>query len=156
MGTSLLSLITGLFICFPVSPNSLRSWCLINSDFLIESSISSSQFGFIVIVPLSSNFYIRRILRALECNKQLDTIILDIRKAFDTVPHDVLLLNLWNVGVTGSLWTVEAITNLSLMDFLFLWFLIEDYKYTTRNYTVICSIVCTHEPYYMHFVNVLN
>ena len=75
-------------------------------DFLIESSISSSQFGFICNRSAVKQLLLhtKNIICALERNKQLDTIILDIRKAFDTVPHDLLLLNLWNVGVTGSLW----------------------------------------------------
>ena len=104
--TSLLSQITGLFLCFPLSPNSLRSWCLINSDSLIESSISSSQFGFIRNHSTVKQILLhtKNIICASERNKQLDTINLDIRKAFDTVPHDLLLLNLWNVGVTGFLW----------------------------------------------------
>ena len=74
-------------------------------DFLIESSISSSQFGFICNCSTVKQLLLhtKNVICALERNKQLDTIILDIRKAFDTVPHDLLLLNLWNVGVTGSL-----------------------------------------------------
>ena len=30
------------------------------------------------------------------------TIMLDIKKAFDTVSHDVLLSKLWSCGVTGA------------------------------------------------------
>ena len=79
---------------------------MINSDSLIESSISSSQFGFIRNHSTVKQLLLhtKNIICASERNKQLDTINLDIRKAFDTVPHDLLLLNLWNVGVTGSLW----------------------------------------------------
>ncbi len=34
----------------------------------------------------------------------VDTIYLDFKKAFDTVPHEELLLKLWNMGITGPLW----------------------------------------------------
>ena len=36
---------------------------------------------------------------------QIDTIYLDIRKAFDTVSHGILLNHLWSFGITGILWS---------------------------------------------------
>ena len=36
---------------------------------------------------------------------QIDTIYLDIRKAFDTVSHGILLNHLWSFGITGTLWS---------------------------------------------------
>jgi hypothetical protein len=75
-------------------------------DFLVNSSISPLQFGFIENrstlkqLLLHMNF----ILRAFDNNHQVDTVMLDIHKAFDSVPHEQLLCKLWECGITGSLW----------------------------------------------------
>ena len=34
----------------------------------------------------------------------VDTIYLDFTKAFDSVPHNDLLVKLWSMGITGNLW----------------------------------------------------
>ena len=34
----------------------------------------------------------------------VDTVFLDFKKAFDSVPHNELLLKLWRMGITGKLW----------------------------------------------------
>ena len=78
----------------------------LNSTFLIETSLSNSQFGFIQNRSAVKQLLLhtKSIISALDSHQQLDTVFLDIRKAFDSVPHDQLLLKLWNLGITGSVW----------------------------------------------------
>ena len=76
------------------------------STFLMETSLSNSQFGFIQNRSAVKQLLLhtKSIISALDSHQQLDTVFLDIRKAFDSVPHDQLLLKLWNLGITGSVW----------------------------------------------------
>ena len=50
---------------------------------------------------LSFNF----IYDNLDKNIPVDVIYLDFRKAFDSVPHNELLVKLWKLGITGQLWS---------------------------------------------------
>ena len=72
----------------------------------ISQSISVSQFGF-----LNGKSTLQQLLVFLHLvhnnisNKlQTDVIYLDFRKAFDSVPHDRLLIKLRSMGITGNLW----------------------------------------------------
>lgn len=76
-------------------------------DFL-SPLFSSSQFGF-----LSGRSTLQQLLIFLaEIRDNLDNkvctdvihIYLDFCKAFGTVPHDKLLIKLWNMGISGDLW----------------------------------------------------
>ena len=48
--------------------------------------------------------FINTLVEAHESSTPIDTIYLDIRKAFDSVPHKELLTKLWSLGIHGSLW----------------------------------------------------
>ena len=65
------------------------------------------QFGFLkgksclqqLIVFLDS------ILNNDGCRVQSDILYLDFRKAFDSVPHSIVLVKMWNLGVRGHIWS---------------------------------------------------
>ena len=75
-------------------------------DSVVTSSISDKQFGFVrnrstlQQLLLYSDF----LSNAYDDRQQMDSIYLDIRKAFDTVPHARLLSKIWTTGITGNLW----------------------------------------------------
>ena len=75
-------------------------------DFIVKSSISDSQFGFIKNRSTLHQLllYSELLYSAHDNRQQVDSIYLDIRKAFDTVSHAKLLAKLWDAGITGSLW----------------------------------------------------
>ena len=70
-------------------------------DFLTTNVISSSQFGFVkkrsTVQQLLT--FLSFVFQSLDHKTQVDTIYLDIRKAFDTVPHSELLARLWSAGI---------------------------------------------------------
>ena len=74
------------------------------SNFLLLS-ISSSQQGFIKGRSTLKNLllYNDYIFDAFKEKLQVDSIYFDFSMAFDTVNHNRLLENLWNVGVRGTL-----------------------------------------------------
>ena len=74
------------------------------SVFLSES-MSAVQFGFLrdhSTLQQMLLFYDK--IMGSSSTSQWDVIFLDFAKAFDTVPHDELLLKLKRLGVSGDLW----------------------------------------------------
>ena len=72
----------------------------------VSSSISHCQFGF---RPKHSSTqqllsFLSTIHESLSTYSQVDAIYLDFRKAFDSVPHNELLVKLWTFGIRGNLW----------------------------------------------------
>ena len=76
------------------------------AEFIQLHFISSQQFGFLkgrsTLQQLVA--YLFTILESFPESCQTDVIFLDIRKAFDTVSHSLLLGKVWNAGITGSTW----------------------------------------------------
>ena len=74
-------------------------------DFL-EPQFSSSQFGFLKGRSSLQQLlvFLADIWDNLDNKVCTDVIYLDFRKAFDSVPHDKLLMKLWNMGISGDLW----------------------------------------------------
>ena len=74
-------------------------------DFL-RPKFSKQQFGFqknkSSLSQLLSSF--AYILEEIDKGSTVDMIFLDLKKAFDTVPHEELFFKLRNIGITGPLW----------------------------------------------------
>ena len=45
--------------------------------------------------------FLNKVYRCAANNTQCDTIYLDFRKAFDSIPHTNLLVKLYKIGITG-------------------------------------------------------
>ena len=77
------------------------------STFIVNNNIlCHQQFGFRQLHSTTQQLliFLNNVHRALNNSPQCDIIYLDIKKAFDSVPHQELLLKLWKAGVVGSLW----------------------------------------------------
>ena len=69
----------------------------------IAPSITPHQFGFQSNASTQQQLliYFHQLITSRE---EIDTIYIDFRKAFDSVPHNELLVTLWNIGITDTLW----------------------------------------------------
>ena len=72
----------------------------------IYPSLSCHQFGFIPGRSCLQQLllYMHELVSANN-NQDADVIYLGYHKAFDSVPHNELLLKLWKHGITGDLWS---------------------------------------------------
>ena len=72
----------------------------------IFNNITTCQFGFLPGRSTTQQLllYLNNIFQAISQGHQIDSIYLDFRKAFDSVPHSKLLVKLSNNGITGNLW----------------------------------------------------
>ena len=65
-----------------------------------SDGISTLQFGYMKgQSTLYNNFF-----SSLKIFKSTKPIYLEFSKAFDRVPHNKLLLKLWQIGIAGDLW----------------------------------------------------
>ena len=74
--------------------------------FLKNNVIVNSQFGFRQHHSTTQQLLLfpDKVHLSLNNNASCDVIYLDFKKAFDSVPHNELLIKLWNIGITGNLW----------------------------------------------------
>ena len=91
----------------------------LNKFIVSKSVISGQQFGFrrhhsatqqlLLFLNTIHDFFNKKDISSC------DAIYLDFSKAFDSVPHNELLLKLWNTGITGNcwLWIRNYLTNRS-------------------------------------------
>ena len=71
----------------------------------VAPSISCSQFGFMQGRSTLQQLliFLSEIFKNIDGGLQTDAIYLDLRKAFDSVPHDKLLVKLHSIGIDGTL-----------------------------------------------------
>ena len=81
----------------------------------VTKSITPRQFGF--QKGTSTLHQLLLFFHQLITSKdEIDVIYVDFRKAFDSVPHNELLMKLWNIGIVGTLWnTSKAYKSLGLL-----------------------------------------
>ena len=72
----------------------------------VSVSISPSWFGFRPNHSTTQQLlvFLSHLQECLSHNSQADVIYLDFKKAFDSVPHNELLVKLWIFGIMGNLW----------------------------------------------------
>ena len=77
------------------------------NKFICEYNIiSDNQFGFRRCHSTVQQLllFLSKVNDSFDNNASCDTIYLDFRKAFDSVPHNELLLKMWKIGITSNVW----------------------------------------------------
>ena len=77
------------------------------SKFFLKNNVTvNSQFGFRQHHSTTQQLllFLDKVHLSLNNNASCDVIYLDFKKAFYSVPHNELLIKLWNIGITGNLW----------------------------------------------------
>lgn len=72
----------------------------------VKKAICQNQFGFLPNCSSLSQLLVsfNSIFKNIENGLPTDSIYFDFQKAFDSVPHSILLFKLWQLGITGPLW----------------------------------------------------
>ena len=103
---NLLCLTTDLFLFCALFPKFLsKSFKARSLTSFLPNSLS--QFGFLRGKSTSQQLLslLDVIHDNLDIHASTDVIYLDIRKAFDSIPHTKLFHKLWSIGITGCLWS---------------------------------------------------
>jgi hypothetical protein len=73
--------------------------------YIVKPILHSQQHGFRAGTSCITHLLdvVHNIVKPLDCGKEIDMIYLDFSKAFDSVPHDKLIVKLQKFGITGRL-----------------------------------------------------
>lgn len=81
----------------------------------LRGSIDARQHGFMSCRSTATNLYemMSFVAPEVEGRGQVDTVYFDFRKAFDTVPHDIMLRKLSHYGIKGAMlkWVQSYLVN---------------------------------------------
>ena len=83
----------------------------------IRPKLSKQQFGFLKGRLCLSQLLVSfaQVFNDLDRGAiGIDTVFLDFKKAFDSVPHNELLLKLWRIGITGNFGCGSKSTSLTV------------------------------------------